>query len=235
MKALSCAVLLAVAGGAYAQPHLVVTDGTKFDFGTINRGTVVERALTIRNTGTDTLVIGRLEASCGCTGALTSADHVPPGKTSEIRITFNSKNFRGPVHKTVTINSNAEGAARTVVEFTASIVEEVSVNPQQFFFQNAEVGMSSKQTVTVSNQGSSDLVLSGYSSHLEGLSLMLPQGPIKPGTSADVVAEFKPKAAQRVISDAVTIQTNNPNQPEVLLYVYGNAKSFSMENEQKGH
>ena len=74
----------------------------KFDLGKIDRGVVAKKELTIKNAGTEKLVLGNVEVSCGCTGTVVSNKELLPGDTTSLLITFNSKNFNGPVHKTVT-------------------------------------------------------------------------------------------------------------------------------------
>ena len=52
-----------------AQPKLVVDGGT-FDLDTLNAGTVAERKITLKNTGSEELILGKVEPSCGCTGSI---------------------------------------------------------------------------------------------------------------------------------------------------------------------
>src|SRR5512135_672795 len=79
----------------HAQPVLKVGEGTSLDFGTIYRGEQFERKLTLKNTGTDTLLLGNVEASCGCTGTMLSSNRLAPGESGSLLIKFNSKNFSG--------------------------------------------------------------------------------------------------------------------------------------------
>ncbi len=215
-----------VSMAAVAQPKLEIVGGTKLDLGTINRGKITEKKITVKNTGKDTLSLGRVEVSCGCTGTVVSNNIIPPGKSGSILITFNSTNFTGPVHKYVTVNSNDIENPRTQIEFVANIIQEVSVNPGQFWFRDAEVGKKSTATIVVQNQGKEDLVIGSYNTKLEGFSIKLPETPIHPGQSAEIVAELKPKSAMVVLNDSVILKTNNVNQPQVYVYIYGNVKDF---------
>jgi Protein of unknown function (DUF1573)/HYDIN/CFA65/VesB-like, Ig-like domain len=214
---------------AMGQPKLVVEGGTNLDLGTIIRGKVVEKKLTLKNNGNQPLYLGRVEASCGCTGTLVSSDTIAPGKTGTLKITFNSKNFNGPIHKTVTINSNSAEEPRTVVEFSGTVNEEVAVTPTQFWFRDAEVGKASNSFITVQNKGKIDLTLTGFSTQLDGFSLKLPTQPVKPGQTVQVEAEFVPKTARTVLSDGVILKTDNPHQPEVYIYIYGSIREFKFQ------
>jgi hypothetical protein len=207
-----------------AQPKLEVREGTSLDFGTIYRGAQIERPVTLRNTGTDTLILGNIEASCGCTAAVVSNKRVPPGKSVALLITFNSKNFSGAVHKTVTVNSNTPDSPRLAIEFTANIIDEIVLTPQNFWFRDAQVGKPNTFTIVLRNGGKDTLELSAFTTTFSDFSLNLPSGPINPGATYQLIATFTPKAAIPVIADHVFLVTTNPRQPTVAVPIYGNAK-----------
>lgn len=223
------AVALVLAASTTAQPKLAVDGGTRLDLGSIRRGQVVDRTITLRNTGNAPLELGAVEVSCGCTGAVTSSKSVPPGKTATVKITFDSKNFSGMVHKSVTINSNAPGQERTVVEFTADISEEVAVTPVQLLFMNVEATQLATASVSVRNNGKTPLTIKGYRAALEGLTLKLPKDPIKPGEAVGIVAEYRPKAARPVVTDVVILETSSSAQPEVMIHVYGSVREYKFQ------
>lgn len=222
-------VLVAAGAAAFAQPRLEVVDGTKIDLGDLNRGIIAERTVVIKNSGTDTLVISRVDASCGCTGTMMSDQRIAPGGTGNLMLTFNSKNFQGPIHKTVSVHSNTVEGTTTVIEFVANVVEEVSLDPTALWFRDAQVGVTSSATVLVKNQGKTPLKLTAVRTQLEGLTIQLPKDPIEPGTSARLVAEYKPAAARPVLSDGIFITTTSNAQPQLYLQVYGNVKDFKFE------
>lgn len=223
------AALLVLTTGVRAQPKLQVVEGTKHDFGTMSRGTKIEKKVTLKNVGTETLVIGKVDAACGCTGTLVSNDHLKPGETGSLAITFNSQNFSGYVHKTVTVNSNSQPNAATVIEFSATVQEEISLTPNHIWFRDAQVGLQTTATLTIKNQGKRALTLKEAKTQLDGFTLKLPDEPIKPGSSVQLVAEFTPKAARQVLSDGVIIMTSSPTQPQVYVQIYGNIKEFKFE------
>ena len=214
---------------ACTQPKLEILEGLKFDLGKIGRGTVATKRLTLKNTGHMLLELGNVEVSCGCTGTVVSNKKLLPGDTTSLLITFNSRNSSGPVHKSVTINSNAEGMPKTVVEFTATVTEDVSVNPVQFYFKDAEVGRTSYATIKLKNEGEKPLKITGYRTQLQGFTLRYDSDLLAPGESRDITAEFTPKKASGVLSDAVNITTSSTAQPEVYVYILGAVKEFKFE------
>lgn len=229
MKRRIITVVLFVAGLAQAQPKIEVVGGTYFDFGKIYRGKIAERIVTIKNVGTETLQLGQIQASCGCTGTVVSNTSIPPGKTGEIKITFNSTNFSDSIHKSVTINSNAVNAPQVVVQFAGYVVQEISVTPQQFWFRDAEVGRPAWATIKLINNSTEPITLTSYETALQGFSLKLPKEPIEPGETIDLTAELKAVKATQVLSDGVSIKTSSKNQPDVFVRIFGAVKEFKFQ------
>lgn len=223
------ALSFVAAGLAYTQPKIEIVGGTQFNFGTIYRGTIAERVVVVKNTGTETLQLGQIQASCGCTGTVVSSSSIPPGKTGEIKITFNSTNFSDSIHKSVTINSNAVNAPQLVVQFSGYVVQEISVSPPQFWFRDAEVGRPTWASVRITNNSTEPVTLTGYQTALQGFTLKLPKEPIRPGQSIDLMAELKAARATPVLSDGVSIKTSSKNQPDVFVRIFGSVKEFKFQ------
>lgn len=214
---------------AFSQPRLEVVGGTSLSLDTLYRGDIVERTLSIRNTGKAPLLLGDIVPSCGCTGTVVSSDRIAPGETGSLKITFNTKSFSGPVHKSITIQSNDPASPATVVTFTAYVLQELVVTPQQFWFKDAEVGRTTTVTLTLRNSSKTPLSIKGFRTALDGLKIIYPKAEVKPGTEAVLKAEYTPPAAIPVIAESVFLQTDNPRQPELYIPVFGNAKEFRFE------
>lgn len=213
----------------HAQPKIEVVGGTQFSFGKMYRGKIAERILQIKNTGTETLQLGQIQASCGCTGSVVSNTSIPPGKTGEIKITFNSTNFSDSIHKSVTINSNAANAPQLVVQFSGYVVQEISLSPQQFWFKDAEVGRPSWATLRLTNNSTEPITLTRYETGCQGFTLKLPTEPIKPGQTVELTAELKAVKATPVLNDGVSIKTSSKNQPDVFVRIFGSVKEFKFQ------
>jgi len=224
-----CSCLFLAAASGAAQPRITVREGTTLDFGKVYRGNVVERGLTIENTGTEVLVIGLIEASCGCTGTVLSDKTVPPGKTTSIAVTFNSRNFDGPIVKNITINSNAENNPRLQVEFKGTVIPEFGIDPAQFWFRDAQVGRQHHAAVSITNNGTETVEFRDPRTSLKGLAITLPQAPLPPGSTDTIRAVFSPKAEAHIIIEDVRITTTSSRQQELVIPVFGNAKEYKFE------
>lgn len=77
------------------------------DFGDIVQGAKVEHVFTLTNTGTVPLVISNVAATCGCTVPSWPKEPVAPGKSAEIKVSFNSSGKMGKQNSVVRIYSNA--------------------------------------------------------------------------------------------------------------------------------
>ena len=78
-----------------------------FDFGNKTEGEMVEYSYRFKNSGDYPLVVTNVSASCGCTVPEKPEEPVQPGETGYIKVKFNSMGRVGEVHKTVTVQSNA--------------------------------------------------------------------------------------------------------------------------------
>ncbi|TPE45996.1 DUF1573 domain-containing protein [Pontibacter mangrovi] len=125
---LSFAFAALVAGGAMAQekpkataPQEQAVNGPsltfeekEFNFGDIAQGDVVEHTFKFTNTGTQPLVIERVDVTCGCTTPAWSKEPVMPGKTGFVTAKFNSAGKMGQQKKAITVHSNAADGAKYV-------------------------------------------------------------------------------------------------------------------------
>ena len=228
MILLAAAVVIA-GSPSLAQPKLIIVEGMHFDLGSIPRGSVVQRSLTLSNPGSDTLVLGRVDVSCGCTGTVVSSTAIPPHASGSLLITFNSKNFSGPVEKSVTIHSNAADAALTVVRFTATVIDEIALDPLYFFFRDAVVLQESVASITVTNNSSTPLTLSAFRTQMKGLTLTLPDRPIPPGASVLITGHLMATEPAPALSNGVFVTSDNPHQSDVYIPVYGNVRAQTLD------
>ncbi|GAB3538934.1 hypothetical protein GCM10027443_34800 [Pontibacter brevis] len=127
---LSFAFAALVAGGTMAQeqpkakataPQEQAKNGpaltfeeTEHNFGDITQGDVVEHTFKFTNTGTQPLVIERVDVTCGCTTPNWTKEPVMPGKTGFVTAKFNSAGKMGQQKKAITVHSNAAEGAKYV-------------------------------------------------------------------------------------------------------------------------
>ncbi len=78
-----------------------------YNFGKVTDGALVEYSYRFKNTGKNPLIVSSAVASCGCTVPEKPEEPIKPGETGFLKVVFNSKGRVGPVHKDITVTSNA--------------------------------------------------------------------------------------------------------------------------------
>ncbi len=81
-------------------------DQTKYNFGIVKEGKVVEYTFNFENSGNSTLKIKDIKTSCGCTAALVSSEVLKPGEQGTIKVELDTSNRKGKMSRTITIKSN---------------------------------------------------------------------------------------------------------------------------------
>ena len=83
---------------------------TLHDFGTFSENNPVQECtFTFTNVGTAPLIINQAVASCGCTVPAYTKEPIAPGKTGEIKVTYNGKGkFPGHFKKSITVRNNGK-------------------------------------------------------------------------------------------------------------------------------
>ena len=101
--------ILAFANQVQAQETVPVISfkENSIDFGDIVQGEKVEHTFVLTNTGKQPLIISNVAATCGCTVPSWPKEPVAPGKSAEIKVSFNSTGKVGKQNSVVRIYSNA--------------------------------------------------------------------------------------------------------------------------------
>lgn len=91
----------------YTDSTTVQVIDSVYNFGKVTDGAMVEYSYRFKNSGKNPLIISSAVASCGCTVPEKPEEPIKPGDTGFLKVVFNSKGRVGPVHKDVTVTSNA--------------------------------------------------------------------------------------------------------------------------------
>jgi hypothetical protein len=84
------------------------------DFGKVKQNQKLVKEFELKNVGTEELVLGRISTSCGCTAALTSEKTVEPGGSTILKVTFETRRYKGAVQRSVSIASNDPRRVKTL-------------------------------------------------------------------------------------------------------------------------
>jgi hypothetical protein len=100
--------------GTPAQPAAATSlaeltmDKTTHDYGNIKQGDNGECEFKFTNSGKEPLVITNCQGSCGCTVPQCPKEPILPGKSSVIKVKYDTNRIGG-IYKTVTVTSNSKG------------------------------------------------------------------------------------------------------------------------------
>lgn len=103
------AILLATGMASAQQKAVISAEQTSYDFGTIKEANgKISHTFQIKNQGDMPLVITRVIASCGCTTPEWTKEPIAPGKTGDIKVTYDPAGRPGPFTKTISVYSNGK-------------------------------------------------------------------------------------------------------------------------------
>ncbi|MBI4870379.1 MAG: choice-of-anchor D domain-containing protein [Candidatus Riflebacteria bacterium] len=203
----------ALSGTGVASNIVVSGDGA---FGNVNRGQSLDRTFTVQNTGTAVLTL----SSAAVTGtgfslldAVTQGQQVAIGSSVSLRVRFTPA-AGGAASGSLTIVSDAANTPTTSAALTGTGVEVANiVMAGSLAFGNVTLGESRDLTLSVSNTGGANLVLSSVTVTGNGFALVaaVPANQtVAPGASYDFGVRFAPATAAQA-TGSVTIASNAAN------------------------
>ena len=130
--ALAAAALLALAAPvlAFAEdgPRLRV-EPASFDFGRTLPGRTLRKEFTLRNLGDRDLVIEGVSTTCGCTAAVAGEKTVPPGRSTPLAVTLQTRDYRGRVERKILVRSNDAKNPLLEIAVQATVEPEPAAKP----------------------------------------------------------------------------------------------------------
>jgi hypothetical protein len=96
---------------------------TEHNFGNLKEGDVVKYAYKFKNTGTNPLMIAKVDVTCGCTVPSFSKEPIAPGGEGEIILEYNSAHHPGHQKKNAIVHSNGQVEALSI-GFEAEVKEK---------------------------------------------------------------------------------------------------------------
>ena len=195
------------------------------DAGTVAKGEKIEAVFSVKNSGTTDLVISDARPSCGCTVA--SFDRaIKPGQTGKITAAVDTKNFTGPITKTVSVVSNDPENPQLALTIKAVVKPYVEIAPTEFVRFSAIRGDTASQdlilfsaekdfqpTVAESSQPyvQAQIAPATDKEKLEG----------KTGTQYKLHVTLEPSAPVGVLNAPVHVKTGVAKQPDIEIRVSG--------------
>jgi uncharacterized protein (DUF58 family) len=212
-------LFLFMAAPLLAAPVIVV-EKPVHEFGSVTQGEKVDHLFLVRNRGDQPLIISQVRSSCGCTAAALSAKTISPGKSGEVKVTFDSTNFAGQVVKTVNLDSNDPRTPSALLTLQGKVVELIATNPRTLNLGALKAGSGKEVALTLENRGTRPFSITSVTSPQAAIKGTAREGKIPPGRTGEVSVTVTVPREGRFLSGYLTIQTDNPQKREIVVPVY---------------
>ena len=217
----SALFLIALTSISYSQPKLTVVGGLSFDFGKIYTSQPVKKTIVLKNEGTDTLIVSEISATCGCTGALASNDHIAPHDTGALLVTFDPSRFSGKIEKGISFETNDTSQKMVHMSFTSNITKIVSVTPDYIIYNHVRIDSSVSQEITLENEGDTKLHILSITTGSDVLLVKASEHTLKAGEESKLTCTVYSKKPG-IYKGTIEIKTDHPNIPSVFIRYIAN-------------
>jgi len=228
-------IVKGTSSGAGLVPDITVSGNGAF--GDVNTGSSSTRTVTVSNIGTANLLIGSLNGltapfsivSNNCNGA-----SLAPSGSCSVSVRF-SPTLIGLKNDTLIIPSNDPDQASynfavSGTGTSTSAVPDISVSGNGAF-GDVEVDTSSTRTVTISNIGTANLIISGVSGLAAPFAVVTNTcGTVVPAGTCAVNVRFSPTSAE-TFGDTLVINSNDPDQASVNFGLSGTGTQLPAQEE----
>lgn len=206
-------------GFALAQESRLLVESTDFRFGEIYQGQQLEHSFRLENTGDAPLLIEKIRSSCGCTAALLSDYQIQPGQSAQLRVTFDSTRFRGPVIKTVYVYTNDPRHRVAQFYLRGQVTPELVLEPARADLGALQAGAVGKATVAIGNVGPQNITIQEVQTDLQDVQATLSSKLLSAGESVTlhIAVAVREGAVKR--KGYVVISTDSPYSPVVKVPV----------------
>ena len=171
--AIQLVALLSVGLGAAAsqgtdpqRPPTIHFETPIHNFGEVLKGDIVLHDFLVKNTGLSPLEIKNVRPTCGCTLAGDWPKRLQPGESGIIPIQLKTDNFRGPITKSVRVESNdpkkgvillqIKGSVWTPIEYPTSVPLKAQTSRDSIVFKAVKIINKSEDPLTLSGIRSSN-------------------------------------------------------------------------------
>ena len=207
-------------------PKLMVPEKI-MDMGRVAQGEVLNVDFAVVNEGDETLEIKAVRPTCGCTVADFDRE-IAPGKTGYIKAKLDTRDFSGPISKSILIMTNdPQDPTRTLVIKT-EVHPYVQVLPRALVRFNAVQHEPMEQKITVvADEEEKDFKVNAVKSSVPFLLASVrpvPSDQLMAGKSPqqyEITLTMKENPPVGPVNTVLEIETNHPKAKKVPVKVFG--------------
>lgn len=215
--------MIAMALPLAAQPKLTIDKDSQYDWGVVRPSqSPIKTEFKLSNTGSNTLIIRKLEPDCSCTTTPLDKDTIEPGEYATLKVEIKLSEKEGTMKKRVKVFTNIEGAdSMKIIMMSATVVPPLSFFPKRIFnFGMVEIGKEATSKIVVTNETQKNITVKNVRGS-QYVTLDLKDNQVlKPGEDITITAVLKSVKSGN-FSDLITFETDDPDTPSVKMYATG--------------
>jgi hypothetical protein len=216
-----------------AQPSISFEE-TRHDFGAVKEeGGKVLYVFGFRNTGTEDLIVSKVETPCGCTSPKWTKAAIPPGEGGYVEATFDPMNRPGVFSKVLTVITNGTPPKayltimgevlprkRTVLDEFPAALGNLRMKTPQVVMGKVRIGTIDTVHVRLFNNGSVPIQIKGFDLP-EHIKIDVVTQVIEPGRFGKFVLRYDglKRGELGMVTDFMTIYTDDPLGSDRIIYV----------------
>ena len=200
-------LLISASSFMMGQARLHVVGGTRVDFGEMY-ATSEKRLVPLVNIGTDTLVISNVGSSCHCTGTLFSNDHIAPGDTGYLSVSFDTRSYAGLVEKSISMTTSDTSQKHVSLIVIGTVVKTLEFDPEYFYFSTRVDSLTTK-TLGVKNSSKETIKILSIKPASNLIHVTAESMELKPEEETTLTAVIRPTTAGTLNGD-IEIITDHP-------------------------
>ncbi len=193
-------------------PRIVVSDPV-YDFGTVRQGTTVQHEFTLSNSGAANLKIERMHTSCGCTAAVIESDTIAPGKSTQVRVTFDTSGFQGAKMKSVRLYSNDAKQPSVVLTVQGTVQPDVEISVARVHFGDIRHGQTPSLKFTVSARSELGIKVEDAVSRSPHIELASEDFSADGRAGKRITIRLKDSIPVGLFRDRIVVRTSSGNNP----------------------
>lgn len=192
-------------------------------FGTVPFGSVCTHTFTLTNIYDVPMQVIDIRAECGCLKAYPPNKVLQPNEQAEFTVSMNAGAFKGPNTKRLLVTVGPNYLSTAELRFTATSREDVSVTPGQIDLGIVQQGTKAAKSVSLKYTGKEkNWKVTQYETTGTAYDLEVKENS-RGFLSTDylLTVTLKDKAPAGVLSDRITLKTNDPTTPVVSVGISG--------------
>jgi len=196
-------------------------DSTTNDFGQVLAGEAVQHVFTFTNTGSEDLIISKVEPGCGCTHAGEWTHLAKPGQTGIIPVRLNTAGFVGATDKAITVTCNDPRQPDVSLKLRGKVRKALEMQPPAAILNLQPDSPFGAAVIRITNHLEQPLLLFAPQSTNGALSAELRTN--LPGRDYAVVISNTAPLPPGALAANITLATSWTNLPVLSLPVLANA------------